>query len=212
MGDSRECAQCGKRFRPLREHARFCSAACRMTWNEDHGGTATAPAAAIDWSVTAMAEAVERFGQAGTWDLPRAAAAAGETVWWITLVDATLVRYHPRDYENTMAGLSPAARRGTEEALGGLRYVRNRIGRSTDPAELIQAGADGGWAWTPQAEPGLDGVPAGTREWELNRYRAYTEHLAGRDAAAVFRRCARFLEQAAGAVPVLERPAPGRRR
>lgn len=208
MGDIRECAQCGKPFRPLREHARFCSAACRMTWNENHGGTPAAPAAAIDWSVTAMAEAVRRFEQAGAWELPRAAAAVGETVWWITLVDATLVRYHPNDYELAMAGLGPAVRGGTEETLGGLRYVRNRIGRSTDPAELIGPGADGGWAWTPQAQPGLDGVPAGTREWVLNRYHAYAGHLAGRNVARVFRRCADFLEQAAGAVPVLERSGP----
>lgn len=205
MGDIRECAQCGKPFQPLREHARFCSAGCRMAWNEDHGGTPAAPAPAIGWSVTAMAEAVERFGQAGTWDLPRTAAAVGETVWWITLVDATLVRYHPKSYENTMTGLGPAVRRGTEEALGGLRYVRNRIGRSTDPAELIRPGADGGWTWAPQAEPGLDGVPAGTREWELNRYRAYADHLAGRDIARIFRRCASFLERAAGAVATGDR-------
>lgn len=205
MGNIRECAQCEKPFRPRREHARFCSAGCRMAWNEDHGGTPAAPAPAIGWSVTAMAEAVERFGQAGTWDRARAASVVGETVWWITLVDATLVRYHPKDYETTMAGLGPETRRDTEEALGGLRYVRNRIGRSTEPAELIRRGADGGWEWTPQAEPGLDGVAAVTREWELNRYHAYQEHLAGRDIARLFRLCAVFLERAASAVPALER-------
>lgn len=212
MGEVRECAQCGKPFQPLREHARFCSAACRMEWNTEHGGTPAAPAPAIGWSVTAMTEAVERFGQAGTWDLPRAASAVGETVWWITLVDATLVRYHPKDYELAMTRLGPAVRRETEEALGGLRYVRNRIGRTTDPAELIQPGPEGGWTWTPQPqpEPGLARVPAGTREWGLNRYRAYTEHLAGRDIARIFRRCADFLEQAAGAVSLAGRSSPAR--
>ena len=57
MLDVRECAQCGNEFTPLREHARFCSARCRMAWNHEHAGVAAAPAVAIDWSVTAMTEA-----------------------------------------------------------------------------------------------------------------------------------------------------------
>lgn len=201
MSEVRECARCGQPFRPLREHAPFCSAACRMAWNTENGGTPAAPAPAIGWSVSAMAEAVDRFGGAGDWDPERVAAAVGETVWWITLLDATLVRYHPADYETAMTGLGPRARRAVEEALGGLRYVRNRIGRSEDPAELIARGPGGAWIWTPQAGPGLDGVPEGTREWELSRYAAYTEHLAGQDIARVFRRCAGFLERAAAAGP-----------
>ena len=43
------------------------------------------PAVAIDWSVTAMTEAAGRLSAAST--LPRLAAAVGEAVWWVTLVD-----------------------------------------------------------------------------------------------------------------------------
>ena len=31
--DSRNCEQCGVLFTPRREHARFCSARCRVAWN-----------------------------------------------------------------------------------------------------------------------------------------------------------------------------------
>src|SRR5271155_1689131 len=132
MGEVRECAQCGTPFTPKREHAPFCSARCRMAWNSEHAGVAAAPAVAIDWSVTAMTEAAGRLASGG-WDLSRLAAAAGEAVWWVTLVDATLVRYHPRDYEAALAG-HEVRRRDTEQALEGLRYVRNQLGQSADPA------------------------------------------------------------------------------
>src|ERR1700733_7789178 len=82
MGEIRECAQCGLPFTPRREHARFCSARCRMAWNREHAGVASTPAVAIDWSVTAMAEAAGRLTAAGLWDLDHLAAAVGETVWW----------------------------------------------------------------------------------------------------------------------------------
>ena len=81
MAEVRECAQCGTPFTPRREHA----------------GVAAAPAVAIDWSVTAMTEATGRLAAARDWDPPRLAAAVAEAVWWVTLVDATLVRYLPRD-------------------------------------------------------------------------------------------------------------------
>ncbi len=137
VADVRECAQCGTPFTPLREHARFCSPRCRMAWNREHAGVAAAPAVAIDWSVTAMTEAAGRLAVAGAWDLPRVAAAVGETVWWVTLVDATLVRYHPRDYESALAG-KDVRRRKTEETLEGLRYVRNQLGKSVEPAEFVR--------------------------------------------------------------------------
>ena len=61
MAEVRECAQCGTPFTPRREHARFCSTRCRVTWNREHAGVAAAPAVAIDWSVTAMTEAAGRL-------------------------------------------------------------------------------------------------------------------------------------------------------
>ena len=203
MATMRECAQCGTAFTPKREHAPFCSARCRMAWNREHTGTPGAPAAAIDWSVTAMTEVVEQFALAEISDLPRAAAALSEAVWWITLVDATLVRYHPRDYENTMSRLGQGLRRKTEETLAGLRYVRNQIGHATDPAKLLSPGAAAGgkaaWIWSPQPDPSLTDASERAREWELSRYRAYQARLAGRDAVRIFARCTAFLEEAAAA-------------
>ena len=197
MAEVRECAQCGTSFTPGREHARFCSARCRMAWNREHAGVAAAPAVAIDWSVTAMTEAAGRLAAAG-WELPRLAAAVAETVWWVTLVDATLVRYHPRDYEKALAGTG-ARRRETEETLAGLRYVRNQLGSSADPAAFIRPAADGGtaWAWSPLPEPDLEALTPRSRQWELGRYRAYQARLAGHGIAATFARCTEFLAQAA---------------
>jgi hypothetical protein len=174
-----------------------------MAWNREHAGVAAAPAVAIDWSITAMNESVGRLAAAGTWDLTRLAAAVGETVWWVTLVDATLVRYHPRDYEKALAG-SNVRRRKTEGTLAGLRYVRNQLGKSVDPAGFVLANADDDgavtWTWRPLPEPDLTGIGQRARQWELRRYRAYEARLAGRVIVRTFTRCAGFLEQAAGLV------------
>jgi hypothetical protein len=170
-----------------------------VTWNAEHDGPGTAPLAAIDWSVTAMTEVVERFEWARNWERTRAAAAVSETVWWITLVDATLVRYHRRDYENALTAQSPERRRKIEETLAGLRFVRNRIGRSVDPEEFIRRPHDHGapaWVWTSQHEPPVKDLPADSRDWEMNRYRSYQSRLAGRDIVSAFARCAEFLEEA----------------
>jgi hypothetical protein len=203
VADVRECAQCGAPFTPQREHARFCSPRCRMAWNREHAGVAAAPAVAIDWSVIAMTESAERLAVAGAWDLHRVAAAVGETVWWVTLVDATLVRYHLRDYEIALASRE-VRRRKTQGTLEGLRYVRNQLGKSVEPDEFVRsaAGGDGasGWVWRPLPEPGLEGLASRARQWELSRYRAYHERLAERDIARTFARCTEFLAQAAGLV------------
>lgn len=203
----RDCAQCGSPFTPEREHARFCSACCRMAWNRRNGGGAAAPAAAIGWAVTAMTEAVERFARARPPDLSRAASSLGEAVWLITLVDATLVRYHPRAYENTLSLLGHRHRRGIEEALAGLRYIRNQIGRAADPATMISPGAGGiAWAWSPLPEPALADARERAREWELSRYHAHRARLARHDAARTLARCAMFLEQAATAATADDAP------
>ena len=211
VAEVRECAQCGTPFTPRREHARFCSARCRIAWNREHAGVAAAPPVAIDWSVTAMTEAAGRLAAAGPWDLPRAAAAVGETVWWVTLVDATLVRYHPRDYERALASRA-VRRRKTEETLEGLRYVRNQLGRSVDPAEFVcPVTRDDitAWAWRSLPEPGLAGLTPRARQWEESRYRAYQARLAGRDIARTFTRCTEFLAQATGLVAGSARPGSG---
>ena len=191
---------CGNEFIPQREHARFCSAHCRMAWNDEHAGVAAAPAAAIDWSVAAMTEAAMRLSSPGARDLPHLAEAVSDAVWWVTLVDATLVRYHPRNYEGALAGRS-ARRRETEQTLEGLRYVRNQLGRSADPASLIEPASGGDaaarWTWRPLPQPDLAGLGLRARKWELSRYRAYQERLAGHDITDTFTWCAEFLTLAA---------------
>jgi len=195
----RECVLCGREFIPAREHARFCSARCRMVWNDEHAGVAAAPAAAIDWSVAAMAEAAARLSTSGSWDLLQVSEAVSDAIWWVTLIDATLVRYHPRNYEGALADRS-TRRRQTEKTLEGLRYVRNQLGKSVDPASFIQpapGGRTGRWAWRPLPQPDLANLGSRARRWELGRYRAYQERLAGHDITETFTWCAEFLTLAA---------------
>jgi hypothetical protein len=170
-----------------------------MAWNREHAGVPAAPAVAIEWSVTAMAEAAGRLAAASSWELPRVAAVVGETVWWVTLVDATLVRYHPAAYQKALAS-ETVRRRKTEGALAGLRYVRNQLGRSADPAGFVESASDGEyprWRWRPLPEPQLSAFTARARQWEMSRYRAYQTRLAGRDVARTFSRCTDFLTRAA---------------
>ena len=198
MAEVRKCVQCGTPFTPGREHARFCSARCRMTWNHEHAGIAAAPAVAIDWSVTAMTEAAARLAAAQAWDPFRLAAAVAETVWWVTLVDATLVRYHPLDYATALAGKG-AQRQQTEETLAGLRYVRNQLGKSADPAGFVRLARENGspaaWTWNPLPAPDLAALTQRARQWELSRYNAYQAHLAGHGIAATFTRFTEFLSR-----------------
>jgi hypothetical protein len=171
-----------------------------MRWNDEHAGVAAAPAIAIDWSVAAMTEAARRLSTPAPRDLPRLAEAIADAVWWVTLVDATLVRYHPRNYESTLDGRR-ARRRETEQTLEGLRYVRNLLGRSVGPADLITPAAAGmtppAWTWRPLPPPDVSGLGARARKWELSRYHAYQARLAGRDVAAAIAWCAGFLTLAA---------------
>ena len=194
MAEVRKCVQCGTPFTPGREHARFCSARCRMTWNHEHAGIAAAPAVAIDWSVTAMTEAAARLAAAQAWDPFRLAAAVAETVWWVTLVDATLVRYHPLDYATALAGKG-AQRQQTEETLAGLRYVRNQLGKSADPAGFVRPARENGspaaWTWNPLPPSQQRGS---TRE--ASPYREYRAQLAGRPLPEALKLTARFLTQA----------------
>jgi hypothetical protein len=165
-------------------------------------GDPRADASALPWSVTAMSEATARLAQSGTWDRARAYAVVGEAVWWVTLVDATLVRHHPGPYDNVMAGQSPPQRQQTEATLAGLRFVRNRIGDEADLAKFILAttpGKDAGnghvisWTWKPVPSPALASLPPRAQEWEKTRYQAYCAQLAGHPLGEVFRRTATFL-------------------
>ncbi len=119
VADIRNCEQCGTSFVPRREHARFCSARCRVAWNREHLGDLKAGASALQWSITAMTATAERLPRVRAADLPRAFTVIGEAVWWVTIVDATLVRHHPDAYDRVMTAQAPAQRRRVEEPWQG---------------------------------------------------------------------------------------------
>ena len=80
MDDIRNCEQCGALFVPRREHARFCSADCRVAWNREHTGDLKAGASALVWSITAMSDSTGRLPEVRAADRPRAFAVIGEVV------------------------------------------------------------------------------------------------------------------------------------
>jgi hypothetical protein len=203
VADIRDCEQCGTSFAPRREHARFCSARCRVAWNREHMGDPAAGASALAWSITAMSDTTGRLSRVRTADRPRAFAAIAEAVWWITMVDATLVRHHPDAYDSVMAGQNPSQRQLVEETLTGLRFIRNRIGDEADLAEFVAAGQGRitGWTWKPVPEPALASLPPRGQAWEMTRYRAYQAYLAGHVIGETFGRATEFLKLATANEP-----------
>ncbi len=91
-------------------------------------GDLKAGASALVWSITAMSDTTQRLPRVRAADRPRAFAVIGEAVWWVTIVDATLVRHHPDAYDSVMTSQTPAQRQLVGGTLAGLRFVRNRIG------------------------------------------------------------------------------------
>ena len=144
-------------------------------------------------------------------DQPQAFVLIGEAVWWITIVDATLVRYHlVGAYDAVLADRTPAERRLIEGTLAGLRFVRNRISDEVDLAEFIEPSPPGsgayewpvtGWTWTSMPEPALVSLPPRARSWEMTRYRAYQAQLAGHTIGEIFGRAVAFLELTAASAP-----------
>ena len=156
MADIKVCVQCGTSFAPRREHARFCSARCRVAWNRHNASAPPIETGALGWSITAMRETTGRLLRATDWDRANGFAVISEAVWWVTMVDATLMRYQPDIHSRVLAGQDPGQRRITEDTFGGLRFVRNRMGYDTDPADFIQpldsrpgAGRIAAWTWRP---------------------------------------------------------------
>ena len=212
VADTRECEQCGTSFVPRREHARFCSPTCRAAWNREHTGDLQAGISALQWSITAMSDTTQRLTQVAAEHPPRAFAVIGEAVWWVTIVDATLVRHHLDAYHAVMAGQNPGQRELIEGTLAGLRFVRNQIGDEAGLAEFIEPGDCGpdpgeegitGWAWKPVPEPKLASLSPRGRSWEIARYKAYQTQLAGHTIGATFARAAAFLKLAAADAPSL---------
>jgi hypothetical protein len=167
---------------------------------------AAAEARALEWSVTAMRDVTGRLHRSWAWDRPRAFVLVGEAVWWVTIVDATLVRHHLDAYDGVMAAHPPAERRLIEGTLAGLRFVRNQMAEDVNDVDFIEPGAGrpgpGGariteWAWWPVPEPALGSLAPRGRAWEMTRYRAYHVHLAGRTIGETFGQAAAFLDLAA---------------
>src|ERR1700733_14979211 len=136
MADTRACEQCGSAFAPRREHARFCSARCRLNWNRAQHSDPAVQLSALEWSVTAMRDVTDRLPRVKAADRQRAFAVVGEAVWWVTIVDGTLVRHHPEAYDCVMADQPPAERRLIEGTLSGLRFVRNQMGQTADHVDF----------------------------------------------------------------------------
>jgi hypothetical protein len=210
MADRRYCEQCGTVFVPRREHARFCCARCRAAWNREHMGDSLIEARPLLWSVTAMSEAIARLLEARTRDRAWADAAVGEAVWWVTLVDATLVRHHPDTYDAVMAGQFADQRPLIEATLAGLRFVRNQTSGEASLAQFVQAApgsaSDGrgtAWMWKPVPRPVLVSLSPQAQAWEMSRYEAYQAQLAGYGIEEIFRRAATFLTPAAANAGVL---------
>jgi hypothetical protein len=189
-------------FTPRREHARFCSVRCRVTWNREKIGDPAAEATALQWSITAMSDATERLARVRVWDQERGFAVIAEAVWWVTIVDATLVRHHLDTYDRALAGHPEAEQRLIEETLAGLRFVRNRMGHDADQVDVIKPAARrpgrGGhritaWTWKPVPEPAPGSLSPRGQAWEMTRYRAYQAQLAGHPIGETFGRAAAFL-------------------
>src|ERR1035441_6100887 len=118
MADIRNCEQCGTSFAPRREHARFCSARCRVAWNRHNASDSPADTGPLDWSITAMRETTDRLMRSGGLDQVNGFAVISEAVWWVTMVDATLMRYQPDVYNGVLAGQHAAERRIVEDTFG----------------------------------------------------------------------------------------------
>ena len=242
MAETRRCERCGREFEPKREHARFCSARCRVAWNRENltqGSTnqqkwgsenwadeVRAPqrtgSSALSWAITAMRDTTDRLGRARADDPAQAFAVIGEAVWWVTIVDATLVRYYPDEYDAALSGLPVRLRREAETTFGGLRFVRNRMGYYADQADFIEpcpgdpgpgSPGDGApitqWTWRSLPPPAVATLPPQGQEWELRRYRAYQDLLAGHTIGETFSRTSAFHDLVSATARPAADPAAG---
>ena len=158
---------------------------------------------ALAWSITGMRDATGRLVRVRAWDRPRAFAVISEAVWWVTIVDGTLLRYDPDAYDSALGGHAPAERRRIEGTFAGLRFVRNQMGRDVDHVDFIhpEVGRSGHgdgrittWTWKSVPEPALASLPPRGQAWEMTRYRAYEAQLEGHTVGEIFGRAAAFLE------------------
>ena len=149
-----------------------------------------------------MDDTAQRLGKAADLDLPDALVLISEAVWWVTLVDATMVRYHQAAYDRSLVSLSPAERRVTEGTFAGLRFVRNWMGYHADPADFVQPGQDldgddapvAAWTWSQLSNLDLGTVSPKGRDWETARHRHYCAYLVSKPIGETITRAATFLD------------------
>jgi hypothetical protein len=169
-------------------------------WAREPRGPQDTGTSALRWAFTAMHDTTRRLGRVRASDRAQAFAVIGEAVWWVTIVDATLVRHYPDDYDAALAGLPARERQATETTFAGLRFVRNRMGYHADHADFIEPAIDEGgrdapiteWTWRSLPEPAVATLPPRGQEWELSRYQAYQDVLAGHSVGETFGRTADF--------------------
>ncbi len=207
MKAARSCAQCGTVFEARREHARFCSAECRVRWNREHLTDAIAEERALEWSLAGMRDVTERL----TLCRPEedgvvAFSAVAEAVWWVTIIDARLIRQYMDIYDAVLAAHTPAQRSMIEGTLTGLRFVRNQTSNEAIGTDFISPpggargqgyGVPAAWHWNQIPEPALGELPDDVRSWERTRYQEYQAWLAGNIVGDVFQRATSFLNLAA---------------
>src|SRR6266567_2011023 len=215
MVDTRQCEQCGTPFTPRREHARFCSARCRVAWNRANMSDPADELSPLQWCIGAMNEVTGRLPGVRPADQVRAFTAIAEAVWWVTIVDATLLRHHHKAYDRVMADQPRAERTLVEGTLAGLRFVRNRMGHDADLADFVGPGAGwnssrdsrmADWSWKSPPKPALAQLTPRGQAWELTRYEAYQEYLAGRAIPETFARAATFLNRTATRAALIAAP------
>ncbi len=184
-----------------------------MAWNRGRTKYRPDEASALDWSFAAMVETIDRLPRVKAWDGARAITVIGEAVWWVTIVDATMVRYHPDAYDQVLG--AERNRQVIDETLAGLRFVRNHMGHDIDHVDFVQAaprrrGAAsnqlGSWTWRRLRCPAVGTLPPRAQEWELDRYEAYQHQLADRPVREAFGRARGFLAQAAAVAAELGVP------
>jgi len=209
MTGNRSCAQCGTVFIPRREHARFCSAECRIRWNRDHLTDSAAEERALEWSLAGMRDITERVSMCRPQDAEVAFSTAAEAVWWVTIIDARLIRQYMDIYDAVLDAHAPAQRPMIEGTLAGLRFVRNQSSNEAFVANFIRppdgsnghgSGVTAAWRWNSIPEPALTQLPADVRSWEQERYQAYQSWLADHAIGTVFQRATGFLNLAAARV------------
>ena len=202
--EARRCDQCGTAFEPRREHDRFCCASCRIGWNHQNP-CGSSQSSALAWSVVALRDTVQQLAGLTVTEPSEAYAVIGEAVWRVTIVDATMIRYHPGVYQQTVAGQTLQQRQVTEKTLAGLRFVRNQMGYRYPPSAFVQpaeiADLSAGslvaeWIWKAPPSP----PPPSGQGWEMDRYQAYLTQLAGHVTGEAFQQTAAFLLQVSAKV------------